>query len=161
MAVSTRNPSIRRKRALIIGNDNYDKPSSKLNYSRNNVNDLSSSLRTINFDTKMSYDLNKQQMHTCIIDFSKTVQDGDLVVVYFSGHACEVDQKSYLIPIDDMKIGTERDVYDFTVNIERQLERLVNKNPSGVTIFIVDCGKSYLLKNATASTSKSEWSMNF
>ena len=156
MAASMQDSPPRRKLALIIGNDNYEKPHSNLNHSRNNANDLNSTLKTINFTTKMSCDLNKQHMHTCIIDFCKTIQDGDWVFFYFSGYACQADQKNYLIPIDDIKIGMERDVDDFAVNIERQLERLVNRNPSGLTMFVVDCGKSYVLKSTTASNSKFE-----
>ncbi|CAF3702431.1 unnamed protein product [Rotaria sordida] len=40
MAVSKERSSVRRKLALIIGNDNYKKPYNKLNYSLKNVKDL-------------------------------------------------------------------------------------------------------------------------
>jgi uncharacterized caspase-like protein len=154
MASSKEDPPSYRKLALIIGNDNYNKPYRKLNHSRNNANDLSDLLKTISFEVTTLYDLNKQGMATCIIDFAKTIRDGDFVLFYFSGHACQAHEKNYLIPVDDVKIESDRDIEDFAVNIERQLDRIVNRNPSCLSIFILDCCKPYLLKNTTTSNGK-------
>ncbi|CAF3256188.1 unnamed protein product [Rotaria socialis] len=153
MAVSKEHPSIHRKLALIIGNDNYRKPYNRLNHSNNNVNDLSNMLKTINFDVTRVCDSNKRQLTTAIIDFAKTIKDGDLVLFYFSGHACQAIKKNYIIPIDDNKIENETDIEDFSVNIERTLERLVEINPSYLTVFILDCCKPYLMENASTSNS--------
>ena len=154
MAVSKESASFRRKLALIIGNDGYSQSCNRLNQSRNNAKDLSNLLKTINFEVTRRNDLNKQDMTTNIIDFSKTVHDGDLVLFYFSGHACDANGKNYFIPVD-VTIESDRDIEDFSVHIERQLERLVNRNTSGLTILIVDCYKSYLLEK---TKSKGEYS---
>ncbi|CAF4578689.1 unnamed protein product [Rotaria socialis] len=156
MAVSKEHPSIHRKLALIIGNDNYRKPYNRLNHSNNNVNDLSNVLKTINFDVTRVCDSNKRQLTTAIIDFAKTIKDGDLVLFYFSGHACQAIKKNYIIPIDDNKIENETDIEDFSVNIERTLERLVEINPSYLTVFILDCCKPYLMENASTSNTSTK-----
>lgn len=152
MAVSKENLSSPQKLALIIANDNYSESYNILNQSCNNADDLSTLLKTSNFRVTKSCNLNKQEMTTCIIDFARNVHDGDLVLFYYSGHACHLNTKNYLIPVD-VQIESDRDIEDFTVNIERQLERLTSKNSSSLTMFILDCCKPYLLKNVTTSNS--------
>jgi hypothetical protein len=161
MAASIQDSSPCQKRALIIGNDNYGRQCSKLQHSCNNANDLSLSLSTINFNARTFHDLNKQKMQTIIIEFSKTIQDGDVVLFYFSGHAYHVNQKNYLIPIDDTYIEFEKDLDDFAINFERQIARLVNQNPSGLTILIVDCDRAYSIKGSTSSKGKPKILVNF
>ncbi|CAF3886929.1 unnamed protein product [Rotaria sp. Silwood1] len=50
MATSTEGLSFRCKRALIIGNNNYSQPESKLRHCINDANDLSKLLSAINFE---------------------------------------------------------------------------------------------------------------
>ncbi|CAF4172490.1 unnamed protein product [Rotaria sp. Silwood2] len=52
------------------------------------------------------------------------------------------------MPVDDATIQSDIDIEDFSVNIER--------NPSYLTIFLLDCGKPYMLKNTLASNTAIE-----
>jgi uncharacterized caspase-like protein len=153
MATSNKNPTPRRKLALIIGNNNYSRPSNRLNQSINNANDLNDLLKSINFNVTMYTDGNAEMMLK-ITNFAKTIKDGDLVLFYFSGHGYQVKDKNYLIPVDDAEIESDKDVEDIAINVERTFERLVERNPSYVTIFILDCCRPYLLKNARAPNCK-------
>lgn len=154
MAVPKEQPSFRRKLALIVGNDNYVKPSNKLNYSSKNAKDLSKLLKSINFEVTKLSDCNKKSLTETIIDFGNTVKDGDLVLCYFSGHACQANRINYFMPIDDDKIENDTDIEDFAVNIDRTVSRFADKNPSYLTLFILDCGTPYFLKKSTKSSSK-------
>jgi uncharacterized caspase-like protein len=154
MATSNLSSSGRRKLALIIGNDNYARPQNRLNHSTSNARELSNLLRTIGFDVKTASDSDKQQMNTHITNFPKTIGDGNLILIYFSGHGYQVNDKNYLIPVGDAQIESNRDVEDFAIDVEKMLERLVKTNPSYVTILILDCCRSYLLNNASASSCK-------
>ncbi|CAM4930550.1 unnamed protein product [Rotaria socialis] len=153
MANTQENSSSRRKLALIIGNDNYSALHNKLNHSINNAQDLSDVLKKIDFNVTTACNLTKQEIITNIIDFSGTISNGDIVLFYFSGHGYEVKKKNYMIPVDDAVIETERDIQDFSVNIERTLSRLVTRNSSYVTILILDCCQPYWLQPPTTSRS--------
>lgn len=155
MARSIHDSSDRRKLALIIGNDNYQRKENRLRTSISGADSLSDLLRTINFKVHTVSNLDKHRMVTEIIDFSKTINDGDLLLVYFSGHGYQVNGQNYLIPIDDERIETNRDVENFGVNVESTLlTRFLKKNPSYVTILILDCCRPYVLRDPSSSTCK-------
>ena len=155
MATAQQQPRIRQNLALVIGNSNYSRSYNKLDHSLNNVIDLSESLKKIGFNVTTINDLTKKDMITRIIQFCKTVNDGDLVLFYFSGHGCCVNGQNYLIPVDDTKIdNTDRDMQDFGVNVEGTIARLVERNPSYATIIILDCCTPYKLNLSSASPGK-------
>ena len=145
----------RRKLALVIGNDNYTRRESKLTHCRQNANSLGKSLKDIHFTVEHGYDIKEHDdMVKCIRKFVDGIGDGDFVLFYFSGHGCEINGKNYLIPTDDGEIRTCRDIEDFAVDLERILERLYRKDPSSVTIVILDCYKPYPLGNGSITNGK-------
>jgi uncharacterized caspase-like protein len=154
MATCIQDLSDRRKLALIIGNGNYHRPENRLNNSIKNAQELTNLLKTINFEVKTQCNRKKHDITMDFIDFSEKVRDGDLIFLYLSGHAYQVSDKNYFIPTDDARIETNRDVEDFAIDIELMLTRLVKKNPSYVTILILDCCRPYVMKGASAATCK-------
>ncbi|CAF3427295.1 unnamed protein product [Rotaria socialis] len=152
MKTDQKNSSPRRKLALIIGNDNYNVLHNKLNHSINNARDLSDVLKKIDFDVTMHIDVDSEMMVT-IKSFSKTINDGDIILFYFSGHGYEVSGKNYLIPVDDTRIKTDIDVEDIGISVQSIVERLIERNSSYVTIFIFDCCPPYWLKPPRTSNS--------
>ncbi len=143
-----------RKLALVIVNGDYHRSQNKINSSMKNAQELSNLLKTMNFEVETILNRNKHEINTGIIDFSKKVHDGDLILLYMSGHACQVNGKNYFIPVDDVRIETSGDVEDFGVDMESKLARVVRRNPSYVTILILDCCRSYVLKGASTATCK-------
>jgi uncharacterized caspase-like protein len=141
------------KLAMVIGNDDYNERHNKLTHSIYNANDLSDSLNKIGFDVTLHTDPEIQMMKL-IRNFAKTINDGDLILFYFSGHGYQLNGKNYLIPVYDTIIQNETDVEEFAIDIEQILTLLAERNPSYVTIIILDCCRSYKLKDA--STSKGE-----
>lgn len=151
MAKSHTDSSDRRKLALLIGNDDYKRTENRLSNSVSNVERLGDALKTISFDVIIARNLNKQEMTTNISAFSRKIIDGDLIFIYYSGHGYSVKEKNYLIPIDDDRIETLRDVEDFGYDIESALTRLVKKNSSFVTMLTLDCCRSYVLKGKSGT----------
>jgi uncharacterized caspase-like protein len=141
-----------RKLALIIGNENYSRVENKLPHSTNNANDLRDALQNIGFTVQIGSDLNKHQINTLIVDFSKTIEKDDLVFVYFTGHSYQVDGENYFIPIGDDQIKNETDVQGSAIHLRRSFARFVTRNSSYVTIIILDCYRPYYLKNVDVST---------
>lgn len=93
MATSDSIPLSRRKLALIIGNNNYNRRESQLRHCINDANDLSNLLQAISFNVTTGYNLTNAEMISTLNSFSKTIHDGDLVLFYFSGHGYQVNGK--------------------------------------------------------------------
>ena len=151
MRTSKDNASDRRKLALIIGNDNYRKSTNGLNHSIKNVNSLHRAVKKIGFEVEVHRDPHTQLMEL-IGNFVQKVKDGDLVLFYYSGHGCQVNGKNFLIPVDDTSIETEMDIEDIACNVNHVLDRLVEKNPSYITLVILDCCIPYRLKHVSTAT---------
>lgn len=153
MASSNRNSSSPRKLALIIGNEKYQSDN-KLRYSFNNANDLSNALRSINFNITTVHDASQQDIMNNVIDFRNKINNGDLVLFYFSGHVYQVNNKKYLLPTNDSSIEEEGDVEEIASDFERIVRQLVEKNPSYTTIFILDYFSPYKLLNEQGAKRK-------
>ncbi|CAF1622807.1 unnamed protein product [Rotaria magnacalcarata] len=153
MATSSNDPSRHRKLALIIGNGAYSQSRNKLYYPANNAGDLSDALKRMDFNVTTACDIAEQEMNKLITDFIKNIGNGDLILFYYSGCASQVNGANYLIPIDDDKIKCETDLQFFGVDFDRALTRLVKKNTSYVSVFILDCAQNYLLASSTATNS--------
>jgi len=153
MASPSEDLSHRRKLALTIGNGNYTQRVNKLDQSVKNANDLANSLKTINFEVTRENNIPKEIMKR-IQEFTDKIMDGDLILVYFSGHSYQVKNNNYLIPTDDARIDTDDDVETFGSNAERIVDRLIREKPSCVAILILDCYRPYVLKSASTSNRK-------
>lgn len=153
MATAISDSNDRRKLALIIGNGNYSHQENKLSNPVNNARDLAGVLKTIGFRVTTCCDYTKKDMNNSIIDFARTINDGDLVLFYYSGHGSQVNNHNYLIPTNDATVENETDFEDFAISYDRTFKRLTSINPSYTTIFILDCDNQYVRKTAAASTS--------
>ncbi|UJR24576.1 hypothetical protein I4U23_005951 [Adineta vaga] len=153
MATSDESSLNHRKIALLIGNASYQRTDNELNESIETIQELNDLLIKIGFDVVIASDLEKYDMTTQIINFSKTIQHGDIVLFYYSGHGYQVNGTNYLIPINDTWIKTERDVEDFGINFDRMLKRILDKNSSYVNIFILDCCRPYRSNDLSTSNS--------
>lgn len=146
---TTNNDNIPRyKRALVIGNNNYSRPESQLIHCVNDANDLSQLLKKINFNVTTHHNLTNADMTKAIKTFKESIVNGDLILFYFSGHGYQVNGRNYLMPVDDDEIATDEDVEDRAFDAEKELDRLARKSPSCVTIFILDCCRTYWTKEA-------------
>ena len=143
-----------KKLALIIGNNDYSRPESKLRHCINDAKDLSDSLKGIGFHVDKKFNLTNQEMVQSLKTFRKSIHDGDLVLFYFSGHGYQVKGHNYLMPVDDDEIESEEDVEENAVSVETTLDRLATSNRSSVTIFILDCCRKYWPKNTPKTKGK-------
>src|ERR1700692_2619808 len=114
-------PAFAEKRvALVMGNSAYQ----NVNRLANPANDsgaISGTFKSAGFDVvELKRDLNVSEMRRALRDFSDTVRDADVAIVYFAGHGIEINGTNYMIPVD---AALERDIAAFEEAIP--LERIL------------------------------------
>jgi hypothetical protein len=86
------------RKALVMGNDAYLRR--PLKNPLNDATDFAAALRRIGFDATVVTNANMIREKAAVRDFFATVNPGDEVVFYFSGHGMEIDGQNFLLPTD-------------------------------------------------------------
>jgi len=81
----------RRRYALSIGNDRYKDEVGPLNTSVRDAQSMANVLQNRGFNTYLLCNCPAVQLRQAIKTFSKRLRPGDVVAIYFSGHAVNVD----------------------------------------------------------------------
>ena len=101
--------------ALVIGNAAY--PAGALRNPGNDARDISAILRGLDFEVETRLDIGKADIGKTIDDFYRGLTDRDAVsVFYYAGHAIQLNNSNYLIPVDAELTGLdslEREAYGF------------------------------------------------
>jgi uncharacterized caspase-like protein len=88
-----------RRLALVIGNGNY--ASSPLANPVNDATDVAETLRALKFDVvQLATNTTKVELQRAINVFVALVENGDVVLFYYSGHGVQIGGENYLLPID-------------------------------------------------------------
>src|ERR1700738_1615641 len=114
-------PAVAEKRvALVMGNSAYQ----NVNRLANPANDseaMSAILKGAGFDVvELKRELGVSQMRRALRDFSDTVRDADVAIVYFAGHGIEIDGTNYMIPVDAV-LERDIDAFDEAIPLDRIL----------------------------------------
>ncbi|CAF4476018.1 unnamed protein product [Rotaria socialis] len=141
--------TIRRKLALIIGNQNYEiRP---LKNPEKDANDLSKVLRRIGFQVELGINCTYDAMNNLISRFTNRITDEDLVLFYFAGHGFQQNERNFILPIDTTeRFDNETIIGTNTLNVQDILEKM-KSNTSYATIFILDCCRQYRFRNRNIS----------
>jgi len=100
--------------ALVMGNNNYTQRPLK-----NPVNDaraIGKTLDDMGFDVVSAYNVNRDGIEDALVRFGKKAEQAKIAVVYYAGHAIQVDGQNFLIPTNT------------PVNHRRDLRKLINLN---------------------------------
>ncbi|CAF4062777.1 unnamed protein product, partial [Rotaria sp. Silwood2] len=136
------------KRALIIGINKYRRD--PLQYCIQDAEDLSKTLRCIDFDITLALDCNCNKFYEVIDIFAETIQHDDLVLFYFAGHGKQSEDENYLLPSDyDYNFRThERDyITNHAINVQYIMKKIDDKL-CYVTIYIFDCCRKLIKTRA-------------
>jgi len=120
---------------LVIGNSGY--AANPLINPVNDAEDMANRLQEIGYDLYGDGPILEQDlrgMQVAIRDFTRSLNPGDLAVVYYSGHGFEYKGTNYLIPIDNEEIQFADDVPDWSYPAPRLLERIAATGATGVII---------------------------
>ena len=106
--------------ALVIGNAAYQNVNPLTNPG-NDSEAMAAVLKSAGFDVvELKHDLNVSAMRRALRDFSDTVRDADVAVVYFAGHGMEIDGTNYMIPVDAV-LERDIDAFDEAIPLDRFL----------------------------------------
>jgi uncharacterized caspase-like protein len=112
-----------RRVALLIGNATY-REVARLSNPGNDVIVMRTVLQTAGFDSvEVAQDLDRAAMIKALRRFEDETGSADIAVIYYSGHGIELNGSNYLLPVD-AQLGSDRDVEDETVSLDRVLRTI-------------------------------------
>jgi len=122
--------------ALCIGNAAY--PQARLANTVNDATDFAKYLRErLGFTVVVVCDGSKHAMEVAFERLLAAIQPGTVVVLFFAGHACEVDGVNYLLPIMDSLALSDADLRNQGVRAQWMQEKVWERKPA-VVLFILD-----------------------
>lgn len=87
-----------RRVALVIGNSDY--VAGKLVNPANDAADVGAKLKTMGFDVITGLDLSKKGFTDALARFDEAARGADAALVYYSGHAMQINGENWLLPVD-------------------------------------------------------------
>jgi uncharacterized caspase-like protein len=145
MLVSLTAPAHARRLALVVGNDSYQNVQ-PLKNARSDAKAIAAELKAVGFEVTLKQDLNQKMMKSALREFKASVQGGDEVVFYFSGHGVQFGGSNYLIPID-ITADSEAQVADDAIPLQRILDDLTEQK-ARFSLAIIDACRSNPFKEA-------------
>jgi len=119
--------------ALVIGNSNYE-GKFLLNNPKNDATDIARELKKLGFEVILLYDGDRDKMINEINNFQEKIENCDIALFFYSGHAMQVNDKNYLIPlgknfseekINSLKVNNYKNhLEDQAVSMDTILERM-------------------------------------
>ncbi len=140
-----------RRLALVIGNNDYEKPSLTLTNAANDADDMRAALEKIGFDVLMYKNLDYRSLNVNIDKFVNQLSNYDVGLVHYSGHGVSYLNQNYLVPTDaDIRTVTQIEYDCYSLN-----KLIAKMEGSGVknTIVMLDaCRNTPILPPSSRST---------
>ena len=109
------------RHALVIGNNAY--PSSELLSAVNDARDVAATLRSSGYDVLLRENVTREALFQAIREFGGKLRDGDVAVFYYAGHAIQVRDRNFLIPVD-ARVKQEDDISFYSLDLAEVLQRM-------------------------------------
>jgi len=122
--------------ALVIGNNAYQRPLTRLNNTINDAQAIRNILANRGFEVIYRENLSHRDFNTVLDEFYQKLGYGGVGLLYFSGHGLEFNGQNYLIPTD-AKIGAKSDTQYEAVALNKILDR-IQKIGNRLNIVILD-----------------------
>lgn len=122
--------------ALVIGNGAYS-DATPLNNPKNDAHDIANKLRKLGFEVVLGVDLKLDEMLGTVRNFARRLSDADTAMIYFAGHALQVNGENYLAPIDT-QLQSETDLQFDTVSLN-QVMSIVQSKTKTLLVFLDAC----------------------
>ncbi len=133
--------------ALVIGCDQY-KFAHSLPAAKNDANDISSELTSLNFNVSTLIDPSNNDLKNSISQFKKTLiqKTPNTCLFYFAGHGIQIEGSNYLVT-KELDLNTESDAKENCISVDHIFEQITRAN-CDVNIVILDvCRNNPLSRN--------------
>ncbi len=125
------------RKALLIGNGAY-RNLTPLEQPVNDVRRLATSFARAGFLVQTLEDATSMRQDQEIRRFSQSLQPGDAALLYYSGHAVQLDGENYLIPVD---FKADSDVNVAAYSVSRVNESDLGARRLSLSMLILDAGR--------------------
>ena len=134
-----------RKRALVIGNNNYRSVQALANAAED-AKSMAENLQSIGYQVTLRLDLNEKEMKAALRNFSSQVEGGDEVLFFFAGHGVQLGSSNYLLPID-ITGENEAQVRDEAIQLQRVLDDMSDRKAK-LTLAMIDACRDNPFKSS-------------
>lgn len=134
-----------RRAALVIGNSAYE----SLNPLPNAVNDarrIGDVLTKANFEVTVGTDLTKVELEESVRNFLRSLNDGDVALFYYSGHAVQVAGQNFILPVD-ASLSSSYDLELESYSISNLLDYM--RETTSLQILVLDACRNNPFRNET------------
>ncbi len=122
------------RHALVVGNAAY--PDSPLINPVNDARNMAEKLEQVGFKVDLVENSTKAMLEHAIAKFGADLKDGDVALVFYSGHGLQVAGRNFLVPVD-AKISSEQQVRLQTLDVDILLDQMAAVHTK-VNIVILD-----------------------
>lgn len=109
--------------ALVVGNSAYQHANQLVSPAKD-ANAIAGLFRGAGFDVvETRLDLGNIEFKRIVRDFTEVAREADIAIVYFAGHAIEVNGTNYLLPVD-ARLANDFDVEDEALSLDRVMRAI-------------------------------------
>lgn len=135
--------------ALVIGNSAYAN-ATELENPANDAADMAAALSDLGFIVVKGIDLDNRGMREKVREFSNSLRGADTAMLYYAGHAMQVNGQNYLAPVDT-KLEFESDL-DFETIPLKFIQSQMEREAKTTLLFLDACRDNPLTRSFKAST---------
>jgi len=123
--------------ALIIGNADYE--TAPLITTINDASEMASALSNLGFSVAHLADANHEQMLQAIEEFGDKLHEDSVGLFYYAGHAAQIKDNNYLVPINNGHIDSSFKLRSSSVTSQSIQELMVESGSKVNFIFLDSC----------------------
>lgn len=138
--------------ALLFGNSTYQKVPFLPN-PVNDANDLSESLKRLDFDVRILIDARYDDMRRALIDFGQQANGAEIAVIFFAGHGIQIGGENWLIPVD-AQLTTDLNVANETIGLQSLTRAVSNTTKLGLVVLDACRSNPFLPKMQSTNLSR-------
>lgn len=130
-------PASTRRIALVVGIGGYSY-ARDLPYAVSDAGHIAEALKEGGFLVRPIMNASRHQLMSEIEEFAERVKEGDIVVIYWSGHGIQVDGEGWLLP-SDAAIDSPAQVPGQAIPLTWLIRRLNNSRAAQTVLFLDAC----------------------
>jgi uncharacterized caspase-like protein len=140
--------SAQKRVALVIGNSAYTHTATLAN-PKNDAGDVAAALASFGFEIVEGYDLDKPAFDRTVRAFANALQNAEVGVFFYAGHALQVQGQNYLVPIDAELAAAA--ALDFEMVRLDLIQRTMESQARTNILFLDACRDNPLARNLARS----------